>query len=82
VNKEKFARVGQVRVTFCCENCQGKVKDTEDKDEQLAMVFGEKPFEKAFVKRKPAKKKAGAAKKDGEAKKADSAEKKAKEGDK
>lgn len=47
-NAEKTAEVGGVKVSFCCGNCQGKVKGAEGK-EKIDLVFGEKAFKKGFV---------------------------------
>ncbi len=44
---EFTAKVGGVDVYFCCPNCQGKVAKTEG-EAQIAMVFGDKAFEKAY----------------------------------
>ena len=55
LNKETKIKVVGVSVAFCCENCQGKVAGMKDKEkEQLALVFNDKAFEKAFkiVKKK------------------------------
>ena len=41
------SKVGGVEIEYCCKGCKGKV-DKADKDEQINMVFGEKPFEKGF----------------------------------
>lgn len=45
--------VAGAKVSFCCNNCKGKVESTDAKD-QAELVFGEKAFEKAgFAKPKP-----------------------------
>ena len=44
---EFTTKVGGVDVYFCCSNCQGKVAKTEG-EAQIAMVFGDKAFEKAY----------------------------------
>lgn len=57
LNKETKIKVVGVAITFCCENCQGQVAGLKDKEqEQLALVFSDKAFEKAFkiVKKKKA----------------------------
>lgn len=46
LNADTAIKVGDVEVSFCCNNCKGKVAGTEGK-EQLELVFGEKAFEKA-----------------------------------
>ena len=47
LNKDKTADVSGVKVTFCCEKCQGKVEKAKD-DEKLELVFAEKAFDKGF----------------------------------
>jgi YHS domain-containing protein len=44
---DKTAKVGEIEVAFCCENCQGKVKKASG-DEAVDLVFGDKAFEKGF----------------------------------
>ncbi len=56
VNAEQTAKVGGVKVSFCCGNCKGKVEKAESLDEKAALVFSEKAFKKAFVKVKKEKK--------------------------
>lgn len=46
LNPETEIKVGDAKVSFCCNNCQGKVKAADEK-QQLELVFAEKPFEKA-----------------------------------
>jgi YHS domain-containing protein len=46
LNADTAITVGGAKVAFCCEKCQGKVKDAKG-DEQLTMVFGDAAFEKA-----------------------------------
>jgi hypothetical protein len=46
LNAETAIKVGEAKVSFCCNNCKGKVESTEGK-EQLELVYGEKAFEKA-----------------------------------
>lgn len=50
-NPEKTVKVDGVVVAFCCGNCQGKVAAAEG-EEQVALVFAEKPFEKGFTAKK------------------------------
>jgi len=45
LNADTEIKVGDAKVSFCCNNCKGKVEAAEGK-EQVEMVFGEKPFEK------------------------------------
>ena len=52
-DKEQKSKVAGTMVRFCCDKCKGKVDEAKG-DEQLAMVFGDKVFEKAYV---PVKKK-------------------------
>jgi hypothetical protein len=47
--------VDGVKVAFCCGGCKGKASKVEG-DEQIALVFGDKAFDKGF-KAKKAKKK-------------------------
>lgn len=44
---EHFAKISGVKVHFCCPNCKGKAEKTK-KAEQVNLVFGDKPFKKAF----------------------------------
>jgi YHS domain-containing protein len=46
LNPETKIKVGDAEVSFCCNNCKGKVESAEAK-EQVTMVFGEKAFKKA-----------------------------------
>lgn len=46
LNPETMIKVGDVEVSFCCNNCKGKVESAEAKD-QVTMVFEEKAFKKA-----------------------------------
>lgn len=47
INAEKFAEVGGVKVSFCCDGCKGKVNDAKG-DDQLALVFSDEAFKKGF----------------------------------
>ncbi|HEV3024764.1 MAG TPA: YHS domain-containing protein [Pirellulales bacterium] len=47
LNKDTATKVGDVEVSFCCNNCKGKVTKATD-EEKLDLVFGEKAFEKGF----------------------------------
>ncbi len=47
---DKTVEVGGVKVTFCCENCQGKVAAEKDLAKQKEMVFSDAAFEKAAFK--------------------------------
>lgn len=51
LNTDTTIEVSGVKVCFCCENCQGKVKKAKA-DEQVEMIFNDKAFEKAFAKKK------------------------------
>lgn len=53
MNKEQKSKVAGTMVRYCCEKCKGKVDEAE-KDAQLAMIFSDKAFDKAYV---PVKKK-------------------------
>ena len=46
LNAETKIKVGDAEVSFCCNNCKGKVEAAEPA-EQVKMVFDAKPFEKA-----------------------------------
>ncbi len=45
------SKIAHVTVKFCCGKCK-KAADDAEGDDQLAMVFGEKAFKKAYVKKK------------------------------
>lgn len=47
LNKEATVEVAGVKVTFCCNNCKGKVEKAKD-DEKLELVFADKAFDKGF----------------------------------
>jgi hypothetical protein len=49
--KEQVAKIDGVKVAFCCEKCKGAI-ETASKDEQLAKVFAEEVFTKAFAAKK------------------------------
>jgi len=56
VDSTKTAKVSGVSVAFCCGKCQGKVKAAKG-DDQLALAFADKAFDKGFeVKKKKTKK--------------------------
>lgn len=46
LNADTEIKVGEAKVSFCCNNCKGKVESTQGKD-QLELVYGDKAFEKA-----------------------------------
>lgn len=48
LNAEKTVEVGGVKVTFCCEKCQGKVAGEKDAAKQKELVFSDTAFDKAF----------------------------------
>ena len=54
VDKEQKVEVGATMVGFCCGKCKGKVEEAEG-DEQLAMIFSDEKFDKAFAAVKPKK---------------------------
>ncbi len=67
IDKEKTSRIeltkgdkslAKIRVSFCCDGCKTKV-DGADSDKQLAMIFNNESFKKAFAKRGPKKAKVG-----------------------
>ena len=45
-NAEKTVDVSGVKVAFCCDGCKGK---TEKSDDALALLFGDKDFDKGFT---------------------------------
>jgi hypothetical protein len=47
VDSTKTAKVSGVSVAFCCGKCQGKVKAAKG-DDQLALAFADKAFDKGF----------------------------------
>lgn len=47
LNKDATADVAGVKVTFCCNNCKGKVEKAEG-DDKLALAFEDKAFDKGF----------------------------------
>ena len=47
LNPEATVTVGDVKVGFCCNKCQGKVADAKG-DEQTALVFSDEAFKKGF----------------------------------
>lgn len=49
LNPDTAITVGGAKVCFCCEMCQGKVKEAKDA-EALELVFSDKAFEKAGFK--------------------------------
>ena len=55
LNAEKTVEVGGVKVTFCCEKCQGKVAETKG-DAQVDLCFKDDAFAKAFEVKKAAAK--------------------------
>ena len=57
IDAKQVVKVAGVKVAFCCKNCKGKVAKAKG-DEQLALVFAEKAFEKSKAKKVEKKKKA------------------------
>lgn len=47
LNKDATVKVAGVTVTFCCNNCKGKVEKAKE-DEQLELAFSDKAFDKGF----------------------------------
>lgn len=47
LNKEATAEISGVKVTFCCNNCKGKVEKAEG-DAKLELAFADKAFDKGF----------------------------------
>ena len=54
LNADKTVEVGGVKVTFCCEKCQGKVAEAKG-DAQAELVFSDAAFTKAGFEVKKAK---------------------------
>lgn len=54
LNADKTVEVDGVKVTFCCEKCQGKIADTKG-DAQVDLCFKDDAFKKAFEVKKAAK---------------------------
>jgi len=50
LNKETAQEIGETKVAFCCEKCEGKFKSAADDDAKLKMVFSTAAFEKAFTR--------------------------------
>ena len=52
LNPDTAVEVSGVKVTFCCNNCKGKVSEAKG-DEQIDLVFKDAPFDKGFeIKKK------------------------------
>lgn len=49
-NKEQKSKIAGVSVRFCCDKCKAKA-DAAAPEEQLAMVFSDENFKKAFAAR-------------------------------
>jgi transcription elongation factor Elf1 len=49
VNPATAVKVGDLSVSFCCDKCKAKFEAAKEK-KQLNMAFGDKAFDKAFVK--------------------------------
>lgn len=54
LNPDATVEVGKVKVSFCCDNCKGKVAAAKG-DEQAALVFSDDAFAKGFEVKKAAK---------------------------
>ena len=52
LNKDATVTIGETKVQFCCNKCQGKVAEAKG-DEQLKLVFSDEAFKKGLeVKKK------------------------------
>ena len=51
LNPETAVKLVGVSVSFCCNNCKGKVESAKDDAARLKLVFTDKAFEKAFKKK-------------------------------
>ena len=47
LNADTKIKVGEAEVAFCCNNCKGKVEKATG-DDQLALVYADKAFDKGF----------------------------------
>lgn len=47
LNADTKIKVGDAEVAFCCNNCKGKVEKATG-DDQLALVYSDKAFDKGF----------------------------------
>ena len=54
VDPDVTLEVAGAEVAFCCTNCQGKVKDADEK-ERVVLIFANPSFEKAFEVKKDKK---------------------------
>ena len=55
LNPETLAKVGDVKLCYCCGGCKGKVAKAKP-EEQIQLVFSQAAFEKGFaIKKKEAK---------------------------
>lgn len=54
LNPEMTSTVAGKKVAFCCGGCKGTVDKAEGDEAKMKLVFAEKPFEKAFAKKKTA----------------------------
>ena len=48
LNKDATTDVSGVKVTFCCNNCKGKVEKAEGDDAKIDLAFADKNFDKAY----------------------------------
>jgi hypothetical protein len=49
VNPATAVKVGDLSVSFCCDKCKAKFEAAKEK-KQISLAFGDKAFDKAFVK--------------------------------
>ena len=56
LNADTAIEVGGAKVSFCCNNCKGKVEGEKDEAKKLESVFGEKAFKTANFTKVEAKK--------------------------
>ncbi len=50
VDAAQKVKIGEVEVSFCCENCVKKVNGEKDDEAKAKLVFGDESFEKGFAK--------------------------------
>ena len=54
IDKKQFVKASGVRVAFCCDQCKGKAEAVKG-DKQIAALFSDAAFKKAFAVKKPKK---------------------------
>lgn len=49
-NTQHTAKVAGVEIAFCCDNCQHQIESAGDLKTKAELIFGTKPFKRAFAK--------------------------------